>query len=62
LGEGLPVPHATSCCFGGKNLYQLLITTAQENLSEAQLKEFPMSGDVFLVEMETKGFQSWKAF
>jgi sugar lactone lactonase YvrE len=62
LGEGLPAPHVTSCCFGGKNLDQLLITTAQENLSEAKLTEFPMSGDVFLVKMETKGFQSWKAF
>jgi sugar lactone lactonase YvrE len=58
----LPVRHVTSCCFGGKNLDQLLITTAQENLSEAQLKEFPMSGDVLLVKMKTKGFQSWTAF
>ncbi len=52
----LPVPHVTSCCFGGENLDTLLITTAQENLSEAQLKEFPMSGDVFLVKTTAKGF------
>ncbi|MFT7363536.1 MAG: sugar lactone lactonase YvrE [Algoriphagus sp.] len=57
----LPVPHVTSCCFGGPNLDQLLITTAQENLSEAQLKEFPMSGDVFLVKTKTQGFPSTKA-
>jgi sugar lactone lactonase YvrE len=57
----LPVPHVTSCCFGGKNLDMLLITTAQENLTEPQLKEFPMSGDVFLVNSNVKGFQSKKA-
>lgn len=57
----LPVPHVTSCCFGGENLDTLLITTAQENLSETQLKEFPLSGDVFMVKTNTKGYQSNKA-
>ncbi|MBN3580961.1 SMP-30/gluconolactonase/LRE family protein [Algoriphagus aestuarii] len=57
----LPVPHVTSCCFGGENLDTLLITTAQENLSEAQLKEYPQSGDVFLVKTTTKGFLANKA-
>lgn len=51
----LPVPHITSCAFGGENLDMLLITTAQENLSDAQLKEYPLSGDVFLVKTESKG-------
>jgi sugar lactone lactonase YvrE len=51
----LPVPHVTSCCFGGENLDTLLITTAQENLSDTQLKEFPLSGDVFLVKTTVKG-------
>ena len=52
----VPVPHVTSCCFGGENLDMLLITTAQESLSEKQLKKYPMSGDVFLVKTKTKGF------
>jgi sugar lactone lactonase YvrE len=52
----LPVPHITSCAFGGENLDSLLITTAQENLSDAQLKEYPLSGDVFLVKTTAKGF------
>jgi sugar lactone lactonase YvrE len=30
----LPVPHVTSCCFGGENLDVMLITTAQENMTE----------------------------
>ncbi|UZD22042.1 SMP-30/gluconolactonase/LRE family protein [Algoriphagus halophytocola] len=52
----VPAPHVTSCCFGGENLDTLLITTAQENLSDDQLRNFPLSGDVFLVKTETKGF------
>ncbi|MFD2200084.1 SMP-30/gluconolactonase/LRE family protein [Shivajiella indica] len=52
----LPVPHITSCAFGGKKLDTLLVTTARENLNESQLKEFPLSGDVFLIQTNTTGF------
>lgn len=51
----LPVPHVTSCAFGGPNLDQLLITTAQENLSPELLMQFPESGNVFLVKVEVGG-------
>lgn len=51
----LPVPHITSCAFGGENMDTLLVTTAQENLSEAQLEEYPLSGDVFLVKTKARG-------
>lgn len=54
----LPVPHVTSCCFGGENLDLMLITTAQENLSSDELKKYPQSGDVFLVNVEVGGFES----
>lgn len=54
----LPVPHITSCAFGGPNLDQLLITTAQENLSSDQLSKFPQSGDVFLVQVRIRGFET----
>lgn len=54
----LPVPHVTSCCFGGKKLDHLLITTAQENLSSDQLKQYPQSGDVFLVKVKCPGFKT----
>lgn len=54
----LPAPHVTSCVFGGENLDHLLITTARENLTEAQLQEYPESGDVFLVKTNTQGFLS----
>ncbi len=54
----LPVPHVTSCCFGGENLDTLLITTAQENLSPEQLKKYPQSGDVFLAKVTMPGYRS----
>lgn len=57
----LPVPHVTSCCFGGENLDQMLITTAQENLSPEDLKKYPQSGDVFLVKAEVGGLESYRA-
>lgn len=55
----LPVPHVTSCCFGGENLDLMLITTAQENLTADDLKKYPQSGDVFLVKVE--GIESFQA-
>lgn len=57
----LPVPHVTSCCFGGENLDLMLITTAQENLTSDDLKKYPQSGDVFLVNMEVGGLASFQA-
>jgi len=52
----LPAPNVTSCVFGGENLDHLFITTAKENLTEAQLQAYPQSGDVFLVKTNTQGF------
>lgn len=57
----LPVPHVTSCCFGGENLDVMLITTAQENLTADDLEKYPQSGDVFLVNVEVGGFESYQA-
>jgi sugar lactone lactonase YvrE len=57
----LPVPHVTSCCFGGENLDLMLITTAQENMSESDLKKHPKSGDAFLVKLVVGGLESFRA-
>lgn len=57
----LPVPHVTSCCFGGENLDLMLITTAQENLTADDLKKYPQSGDVFLLKVEVGGIESFQA-
>lgn len=48
-------PHVTSCCFGSADLKTLYITTARSGLTEAQLKEFPQSGGLFVYKTEVKG-------
>ncbi|NNE76969.1 MAG: SMP-30/gluconolactonase/LRE family protein [Pricia sp.] len=48
-------PHVTSCCFGGKNLDTLYITTARSGLDEKQLQNYPLSGGIFFYRPEVKG-------
>jgi sugar lactone lactonase YvrE len=45
----------TSCAFGGANMDTLLITTAIEGLSPAQLEEYPDSGKVLQHHQSVKG-------
>lgn len=51
-GERVDVaaPQVTLACFGGKRLDRLYITTARENLSDAQTAEAPLSGGLFIAE------------
>lgn len=51
----LPVPQVSSCAFGGGDMKTLFITTAKVNMSEAQLREAPLSGSVFAIEMDIPG-------
>lgn len=51
----LPASQVTSCCFGGTNLNTLYVTTASIGLNEQQLKEQPLAGSVFSIEVEEKG-------
>jgi sugar lactone lactonase YvrE len=53
----LPVPKVTSCCFGGPALTHLFITTAREGMSDIELEEYPLSGNVFVVELHAIGLQ-----
>ncbi len=48
----IPAPHVTSCCFGGKELKTLYITTARSGLSKQQLEKFPLSGGLFSIEQQ----------
>ena len=51
LGEILvPAPRTSSCAFGGLNLDRLYVTTARFGLTEEQLREYPHSGGLFVVE------------
>jgi sugar lactone lactonase YvrE len=43
----LPVSQVTSCCFGGPDLSELYITSAAYQLSEADLRDQPLSGSTF---------------
>jgi xylono-1,5-lactonase len=43
----LPVQYPTSCCFGGKDMTTLFVTTSQLVLTEEQKKEQPLAGCVY---------------
>jgi sugar lactone lactonase YvrE len=51
----LPVPQVSSCAFGGQNLDHLFITTARENMSSNDLKDYPLSGNVFIAMPGVRG-------
>lgn len=48
-------PHVTSCCFGGKDLDILYITTARSGLTPQQIKDHPKSGGLFAYRPKAKG-------
>ena len=45
----LPVQNPTCCCFGGKRLDTLYVTTAAQGLKEADLEKQPLAGSLFAV-------------
>jgi sugar lactone lactonase YvrE/threonine dehydrogenase-like Zn-dependent dehydrogenase len=51
----LEVPKPTSCCLGGSDGRTLFITSCRENMSEPDLKGFPLSGATFAHEVEAPG-------
>lgn len=51
----VPAPHTTSCAFGSKDLKTLYITTARVELEDQQLEQYPMSGDVFVADVDVAG-------
>src|SRR5882672_2031622 len=51
----LPVPRPTAPAFGGEDLKTLYITSASNGLSDAQLKEAPLSGSLFACEPGVRG-------
>ncbi len=51
----MPVSQVTSCCFGGDNLDILFVTSARVGLSEERLKQEPLAGSVFAIEMNRTG-------
>jgi len=51
----LPVSQPTSCAFGGPQLDQIYITTAQMGLTDAELEDQPLAGSLFVVSPGTQG-------
>ena len=51
----VPALQVTSCTFGGPDLDELYITTARNGMTEEQLKQYPQSGGVFRIKLDTKG-------
>lgn len=51
----LPCEQVTCCCFGGRELDELYITTASIDLSEEQRKSQPLAGCMFMVKPGVKG-------
>jgi len=56
---GLPAPNVTSVTFAGPELTTLLVASARENLTERQLTDYPLSGSVFALQLETGGRQPY---
>jgi sugar lactone lactonase YvrE len=54
----LPCRQVTSCCFGGPDLDQLLITTARRGLDAQALGEQPLAGGLFQLSLGIKGCRS----
>ncbi len=51
----LPVSKVTSCCFGGRELDTLYITTAREDLTPEQLAGEPAAGGLFAARPGVRG-------
>ena len=54
----LPCCQVTSCCFGGPDLDQLLITTARRGLDAQALGDQPLAGGLFQLSPGIKGCRS----
>ena len=51
----VPARNPASCTLGGPDLKTLFITTASEDNTSEQLKEFPLTGALFAVQVEVAG-------
>jgi sugar lactone lactonase YvrE len=51
----VPAPHTTSVVFAGPGRDELLITSATDQLTAAQLEQYPLSGRLFLAHVGATG-------
>jgi len=52
-----PALRITSCCFGGKDLDEMYVTSALDGALEEEIKSYPQSGSLFRVRgLGVKGY------
>lgn len=56
----VPAPNVSSCIFGGDEMDQLFITTASSDMNSDALKQYPLSGSIFVASPGTKGTKPYK--
>jgi len=54
----IPVKQVTSCCFGGGDMSELYITTAQNGMDSDSLIREPLAGSLFRAKTSFKGSKS----
>ncbi len=54
----VPAHNITSCAFGGENLDTLYITSAKLDMTDEELKKYPLAGSVFKIVPGVKGVKS----
>ena len=54
----VPATQVTSCCFGGADMSELFITTAQYAMDAEALSKDPLAGSLFRVQTTFKGSKS----
>jgi sugar lactone lactonase YvrE len=57
---GVPVPQVSCCTFGGENFDHLFITTTREKMSEAEVRKYPDSGNLFVAKVNVRGLPKFK--
>ena len=51
----LPVAKVTSCCFGGKDLSEIYVTTSRHELANSDLARQPLAGSLFRFDPGVEG-------
>ena len=56
----IPAKNVTNCTFGGKLNNYLFVTTAKKGIRKEEQKKYNLSGSLFLIKTNVKGFESKK--
>lgn len=54
-----PVPKLTGIAIGGPDMTTLLVGSAREEMSDAELERYPLSGGIFTLELDRRGRASF---